>query len=106
MGAPLGFSVGFRIKDARVPTEKDLKRHGTEVRRIISEWELLEFSIVTIPSNASAVATAVSKCHRPVGDFTRRALHLPGAPIIKQRPAIGRRLRIPVGEDPRISIDW
>ena len=55
------FSVGFTIDDERPATKRDINRFGEDVRRIITRWKLLEFSVVTVPSNQDALATAVSK---------------------------------------------
>jgi HK97 family phage prohead protease len=55
------FSIGFTIDDARDAGEKDLERFGKGARRIITRWKLLEFSVVPIPANQEALATAVSK---------------------------------------------
>ena len=55
------FSVGFTIEDAREADRKDVARFGENVRRIISKWKLLEFSVVPIPANQDALAMAVSK---------------------------------------------
>ena len=55
------FSIGFRILDAREATEKDKSKFGGDVWRIISKWELLEFSVVPVPANQDALATAIGK---------------------------------------------
>jgi len=54
------FSVGFIPRESRVPNKVDVQKYPG-VSRIISKWELLEISCVTIPANEDAVATAVSK---------------------------------------------
>jgi len=53
------FSVGFTIDEARAATRKDQRRFGDRVRRVVTGWNLLEFSVVTIPANQDALATAV-----------------------------------------------
>jgi HK97 family phage prohead protease len=93
-GAPLGFSIGFRIQNARQATKRDRGRFGEDVRRIITEWELLEFSIVPIPSNADAMVEAVSKCHRPITDATLRSLGVDAAPTVRVKSALPRRLTV------------
>lgn len=57
------FSVGFTVPEngMREAGDLDRKRFGKGVRRVISKWKLLEFSVVPIPSNQDALATAVSK---------------------------------------------
>lgn len=62
-GVIRGHSIGFMIKDggARAPNDKEVRRFGASVRRIITDWELVEFSIVPVPANPEALALAVSK---------------------------------------------
>jgi phage head maturation protease len=103
-GAPLGFSVGFRIKDsgARAATVKDRRRFGDGVQRVITQWELLEFSVVPIPSNQDSLLMAVSKCAGPVGSFTKGALGLPSPAKTVIVPRAPKRLRIDGAERLRI----
>jgi hypothetical protein len=54
------FSVGFMPIAARYPNAHDLATYP-ECKRIFSQIKLLEYSVVTIPANSEAVATAVSK---------------------------------------------
>lgn len=75
-GAPLGFSVGFRIEDARAATKKDRERFGQKASRVVTKWDLLEFSIVPIPANQDALLVSVSKCHHRPSRATMRALGL------------------------------
>lgn len=56
-----GVSVGFQVLDARIPSKKDLKDFGDNVRNIITKWRLLEFSIAPLQSNPEAVIIAVNK---------------------------------------------
>lgn len=58
-GVLSAFSVGFTIDEAKPATKKDVARFGPTVRRIVSKWNLLEFSVVTIPANQDALVTAV-----------------------------------------------
>lgn len=55
-----GMSVGFIIKDGgtRLPSKKDIKDYGKGVKRIITQWELLEFSIAPLQSNTEALITS------------------------------------------------
>lgn len=73
-GVLSAFSVGFRVpRDGfRDATDKDMERFGAGTRRVITRWELLEFSVVSVPANAEALATAVSKGLVPDGDVVRR----------------------------------
>ncbi len=51
-------SVGFIVSKSHEPTPDDIKKtpEWAEVRRVIDEWELLEFSIVPVPANPDALA--------------------------------------------------
>jgi HK97 family phage prohead protease len=55
------FSIGFIPKNSHAPTPDEIKKkpEWAEARRIIDEWELLEFSAVPVPANPEALATAV-----------------------------------------------
>ena len=57
------FSVGSDPIAHRAPTPADVKKNPdfANVRRIFSEWELLEFSAVAVPANPEALATAVKQ---------------------------------------------
>jgi len=54
------FSVGLIPIETRPPTKRDLEKYG-ECKRVVSKWELYEFSAVPLPANQEAVALAVSK---------------------------------------------
>lgn len=54
-------SIGFRIKDARAASTKDIDRYGADATRVINEWQLLEVSIVPIGANPEAIITAIGK---------------------------------------------
>jgi hypothetical protein len=108
-GAPLGFSIGFRVKPDgfRYATDKDQKAFGDDAKRVITAWELLEFSVVAIPANQDAVAMAVSKCAVTPGSWTRGALGLSSSSVVRIIPATPKRLRMEIGIMPvrRLSID-
>ena len=55
------FSVGFRPLEGHRPTPDEIKGNPilADARFIFSKWELLEFSPVTVPANAEALALAV-----------------------------------------------
>lgn len=55
------FSVGFIPIDMRDSTDKDRKRYGDDVRRVITSWNLMEFSVVPVPANQDALAVEVAK---------------------------------------------
>jgi len=60
-GVLRAFSVGFTIDNSREADQKDAELFGEGVRRVITNWKLLEFSVVPIPANQDALAVAVSK---------------------------------------------
>jgi hypothetical protein len=94
MGAPLAFSVGFNIKKARFATKKDRERFGEGAERVISDWELIEFSVVPVPANQDALMVAVSKCHVPVGPHTLGALGLRRSAKVRIVPRARRRFKL------------
>lgn len=57
------FSIGFISRSSSAPTEKEVKARPEwkGAKTIHREWELLEYSVVGIPSNPEALALAVSK---------------------------------------------
>ena len=69
------FSIGFR-GNGHAPTEKEIKKNPElqNVRYIWDEWELMEFSAVTVPANPEALALAVSKGYYPLAS---KAFELP-----------------------------
>ncbi len=60
-GKKVGVSVGFIPIETREPSKKDVAMFGENVRRVISKWELLEWSIAPVQANAEAYITAVGK---------------------------------------------
>ncbi len=56
-------SVGFIPLESHEPDEKELVKHPEwqGVRRIYDKWELLEYSVVPVPSNRQALQAAMSK---------------------------------------------
>ncbi len=70
------FSVGFRPLKGHPPTEKEIKKKpawaGAEW--IYDEWELLEFSPVTIPANPDALAIAIKSQEIVLSDEMRKEL--------------------------------
>jgi len=55
-------SIGFGVKPggAREPTEDELRKFPG-IKRMVSKWELFEYSVVGIPANTEAVIQQVSK---------------------------------------------
>jgi HK97 family phage prohead protease len=51
-------SVGFIANKGHEPTPEEIKKNPdwAEVRWVVDEWELLEFSIVPVPANPEALA--------------------------------------------------
>lgn len=62
------FSVGFIPMDMRGATDKDRKRYGDEAKRIITQWRLMEFSVVPIPANQEALAVEIAKSSKWLAD--------------------------------------
>lgn len=60
-------SISFTPLNVGLPTSKELKERPELVNatKIIREWELLEYSIVTIPCNPECLALAVAKGYSP-----------------------------------------
>ncbi len=66
------FSVGFIVKKSHSPTPDEIKKKPelAEAWRIFDEWELLEFSVVPVPANQEALATAVKQKTLTISDTT------------------------------------
>jgi len=60
-GVLRAFSIGFIPTETRPANDRDVEKFGGATRRVISKSKLLEVSVVTVPANQEAVATAVSK---------------------------------------------
>jgi hypothetical protein len=73
-GVLSAFSVGFRVPSdgIRQASERDIERFGPKTRTVITRWELLEFSVVSVPANQEALATAVAKGLVPDGECVER----------------------------------
>ena len=56
-------SVGFIPLESHEPDEKEIRKYPerAEARRIIDKWELLEYSVVPVPSNRQALQQAMAK---------------------------------------------
>jgi phage head maturation protease len=57
-------SIGFLDTEATAPTREELAERPDwkDCRRVVRQWELLEFSVVPIPCNPDCLALAVAKC--------------------------------------------
>jgi HK97 family phage prohead protease len=72
------FSVGFRPLAGHRPTPEDIKADPNlaDARFIFDKWELLEFSPVTVPANAEALATAIKSKNISLSDDMIEELHI------------------------------
>lgn len=75
-GVLRAFSVGFEIPPggARPADKRDAVKFGDTVRRVITRWKLVEFSVVPIPANQDALVLAVSKGYLPQTSFVRQEM--------------------------------
>lgn len=103
-GVLSAFSVGFIIPDggARIANEKDKDRFGSGVRQVITDWELTEFSVVSVPANRDALASAVAKGIVPDGP-TVKALRC-GEPVVLRVPGGVGKARLSLDERPRFRV--
>lgn len=60
-GVIRGMSVGFMPIETREANKGDRARYGEKVRRVYSKWQLLEYSVVSIPANQDAIIQSVTK---------------------------------------------
>jgi HK97 family phage prohead protease len=60
-GVVSGVSVTFIPLQSRAANAEDRKTYGDRVQRVYQRWQLIEYSVVPIPSNQQALITAVSK---------------------------------------------
>jgi len=72
------FSVGFKPKEGRRPTPEDIKSNPNlaDARFLFTKWELLEFSPVTVPANAEALAQAIKSKSITISDDLKQCLHV------------------------------
>ena len=72
------FSVGFMPLAGHRPTPDDIKKNPdlADARFIYDKWELLEFSPVTVPANAEALAIAVKSKSIKISDDLKKQLHV------------------------------
>lgn len=99
----VGVSVGFLPVEARPPTNDDRRLFGDAVRRVISRWKLLEWSIAPVQSNPQAMVQAVGKS---LSHECIKALfpdYAPAAPQ-KQIVVVLPRFKAPVPRDTIASL--
>ena len=53
-----GLSIGFEILETRLPTKKDLKDFGKDVKNIITRSKIFEVSLAMLQSNPDALITS------------------------------------------------
>jgi len=72
------FSVGFKPLEGRRPTPDDIKANTdlADARFLFTKWELLEFSPVTVPANAEALAQAIKSKSITISDDLIKCLHV------------------------------
>jgi phage head maturation protease len=72
------FSVGFIPKEGRRPTPDDIKANPllAEASFMFTKWILTEFSPVTVPANAEALAIAVKSKSITISDELIKTLHV------------------------------
>lgn len=83
-GFPLAISVGLIPKKIEAPTPQDIRRNPrwAGADRIVWEWELAEYSFVTVPANPDATIGLVQKglLSEDITDF------LGGKPLTANQP--------------------
>lgn len=60
-GVLRGWSVGLNVIESRAANKRDIESYGGDVRRVITKWELVEYSVAPIPMNQEALTLAVAK---------------------------------------------
>ncbi len=67
-------SVGFIPIESHEPDEKEIARHPERAgaRRVYDKWELLEYSVVPVPSNRQALQVAIGKDMKLCGNLIRQ----------------------------------
>lgn len=73
-GKETGVSIGFIPVEFRKPTTKDIETYGAEVRNVITQCRLLEWSIAPVQSNPDATVMRVGKA---LGAVACKCLGLP-----------------------------
>jgi len=70
-----GVSVGFDVRSGgeRKPSKQDKEMYGPDVERVFNKWDLIEFSLVTLPANQEAMIMSVGKCLK-AGTITKSGI--------------------------------
>lgn len=97
------FSVGFTVPagGVRSATKRDRSMFGDSVRQVITDWNMHEFSVVSVPANQDALVTAVSKGILKLDDWMSQALGVPASAFdIREKHVTIERtpepLRVPI----------
>jgi len=71
-------SIGFIPKKSHEPTPAEIKKipDWADARKIIDEWELLEFSVVSVPANPNALAAAINSKSITISEELQKELGL------------------------------
>lgn len=77
-----GISIGFETLDARLPSKKDISEFGKEVKRVITRYKLIEFSVAPLQCNVDAQVVAVAKGFKNK-EFNRKIFNLEIEPEVK-----------------------
>lgn len=81
-----GKSIGFVELKSHVPTQQeiDARPELVDCKRIIDQWELLEYSVVAVPNNPDAVLLEKISKQFPVEHLRRLGIEAPKPNIVKE----------------------
>jgi len=84
------FSIGFMPIKGHRPEPDDIKKRPdlAEATYIYDKWELLEYSVVPVPANAEALATAVKTKSIVLSDGTKNEMELEEEVTIFEEPIV------------------
>lgn len=96
-----GKSIGFLTLKSHAPTDDEIKKRPelSKVRRIVDEWQLIEYAVTWMPCNPEAVVESTAKAltilgleipQRPVLDTVAPTI-TPHTPLAEIEKAITRR---------------
>ncbi|HYV38346.1 MAG TPA: hypothetical protein VE988_21870 [Gemmataceae bacterium] len=94
-GLMTGKSIGFLTLKTHMPSDHEIAQRPflKDVRRIVDEWLLLEYSCTWLPVNQDAVVEAVSKGAARILGLPERAAVVPFTPLEEIARALERRLK-------------
>ena len=97
------FSVGLIGKNSHAPTPDEIKKkpEWAEARRIIDQWELLEFSAVPVPANAEALAIAVKNADVQLSNDNKKAFGIEDEP----EPEVYKATAMDADPEPTATIE-